>query len=669
MPDERSGEVRARNLDLFRAASEPLHDHLLATEPAPGDDGPPPLDADRPRGMHRFSGYLPDIARLDTYSFDFLKAARERARDQGIAFFDTPRSAECYVLIVLGVGNGRELCSLVDYAKPHFVVIVEPDMQAMWRTLYDFDWSTLFDALHEREVEIQFMFTPDADGITSDLWRIIRRFNPCCADGLTVAAIDHPELAARIMDNLYDQSYLIGANLGFFYDELLMQTNTYKNLTGGTRHLFRRRAERDPGLAAFVVGSGPSLDWALPAIRRHAGDAVVISAGSALRPLLKGGVMPDFQIEIENLEVTPVVETAAAERDLASLHLVTSSTVDPTVLEKFQNVVFFLRHELSPYVLLFGTPESTFKFPGPTVANAALCFAQELGFRDIYLFGCDMDSMYPDRHHSDEAYHNLPGVDFRATKNEIRVEANYGGVSFTNLGLFTALDNLKGAITLHGPGVRTYNCSDGALVAGAHPLRPDQIELAAAGGGRKADAVAGIVESFIHTDPAGFADAWPHRELAAAIDAYAEQLTQRLEAIDDFTDLAFWRPLMDFFRPDVGYFDTAGKSTDMAVNYLFRGTLLTCLMFFHYYHGRVADPAHVQRFGDIARTALLERLAEMRTTALDILARPQPKDPPPHGSHLAPEGSVIAEGLRIPRNAPCPCGSGRRYKACHGRIA
>jgi len=668
MPDKETGAVRSRNLELFRAASELLHDHLLSAEPTSAEEELPPLDDDRPRGMHRFSGYLPDIARLDTYTFDFLKAAREQARDEGIAFFDVPRSSESYVLIVVGVGDGKELCSIVEHAKPHFVVIVEPDMKAMWRTIDDFDWSILFDALHERGTEIQFMFNTSADAITSDLWRIIRRFNPCSADGLTVVANDHPELVLDILDNLHDQSYLIGANLGFFYDELLMQSNTYKNFTRRQQHVFRRRAERDPGLAAFVVGSGPSLDWALPAIREHAGHAVVISAGSALRPLLKGGVMPDFQIEIENLEVTPVVETAAAEQDLSALHLVTSSTVDPTVLEKFQNIVFFLRHELSPYVMLFGTPESTFKFPGPTVANAALCFAQELGFRDIYLFGCDMGSMYPDRHHSDEAYHNLPGVDFKATKNDIRVKANYGGVSFTNIGLYTALDNLKGAITLHGPGVRYFNCSDGGFVDGAEPTKPEDIDLAASQEREKAAAVAEIVEDFIHTDPEGFADAWPNREIEAEIADYAGELTQRLDAIEDFTDLAFWRDLMDFFRPDIGYFDTADKSTHMAINYLFRGSLLTCLMFFHYYHGRVADAAHVQRFGEIARDALKDRLEEMRRVALDMLAQPQPKEPPPFGSHLAPEGSVIAEGLRIPRNAACPCGSGQRYKACHGRV-
>jgi preprotein translocase subunit SecA len=29
----------------------------------------------------------------------------------------------------------------------------------------------------------------------------------------------------------------------------------------------------------------------------------------------------------------------------------------------------------------------------------------------------------------------------------------------------------------------------------------------------------------------------------------------------------------------------------------------------------------------------------------------------------------IREGQKIGRNDPCPCGSGRKYKHCHGRLA
>ncbi|MEM6284227.1 MAG: SEC-C metal-binding domain-containing protein, partial [Chloroflexota bacterium] len=30
-------------------------------------------------------------------------------------------------------------------------------------------------------------------------------------------------------------------------------------------------------------------------------------------------------------------------------------------------------------------------------------------------------------------------------------------------------------------------------------------------------------------------------------------------------------------------------------------------------------------------------------------------------------GQVVREGRKIGRNEPCPCGSGKKYKRCHGK--
>lgn len=32
-------------------------------------------------------------------------------------------------------------------------------------------------------------------------------------------------------------------------------------------------------------------------------------------------------------------------------------------------------------------------------------------------------------------------------------------------------------------------------------------------------------------------------------------------------------------------------------------------------------------------------------------------------------GHAIPEGVRVGRNDPCPCGSGKKYKQCHGKLA
>jgi preprotein translocase subunit SecA len=39
-----------------------------------------------------------------------------------------------------------------------------------------------------------------------------------------------------------------------------------------------------------------------------------------------------------------------------------------------------------------------------------------------------------------------------------------------------------------------------------------------------------------------------------------------------------------------------------------------------------------------------------------------------HGAHAAPE--PLGDNVpKVGRNDPCPCGSGKKYKQCHGKIA
>jgi preprotein translocase subunit SecA len=39
------------------------------------------------------------------------------------------------------------------------------------------------------------------------------------------------------------------------------------------------------------------------------------------------------------------------------------------------------------------------------------------------------------------------------------------------------------------------------------------------------------------------------------------------------------------------------------------------------------------------------------------------------GSMIAPAGAPQQEGPRVGRNDPCPCGSGKKFKHCHGQLS
>jgi len=61
---------------------------------------------------------------------------------------------------------------------------------------------------------------------------------------------------------------------------------------------------------------------------------------------------------------------------------------------------------------------------------------------------------------------------------------------------------------------------------------------------------------------------------------------------------------------------------------------------------------------------------EMRATGTD--GRPSPVRPRParrpNGADGEPRLAARAPWAGTPRNAACPCGSGRKFKHCHGRV-
>jgi preprotein translocase subunit SecA len=56
----------------------------------------------------------------------------------------------------------------------------------------------------------------------------------------------------------------------------------------------------------------------------------------------------------------------------------------------------------------------------------------------------------------------------------------------------------------------------------------------------------------------------------------------------------------------------------------------------------------------------------------DEPARPRPQRVQmSHGEDPAPNAGASSQARsdKVPRNAPCPCGSGKKYKKCHGATA
>ncbi|HMN45001.1 MAG TPA: preprotein translocase subunit SecA [Povalibacter sp.] len=68
------------------------------------------------------------------------------------------------------------------------------------------------------------------------------------------------------------------------------------------------------------------------------------------------------------------------------------------------------------------------------------------------------------------------------------------------------------------------------------------------------------------------------------------------------------------------------------------------------------------------RQARLERAMRFQHAAPEQITAPQPPEPLP-GEEPAPVSQFVRETKKVGRNEMCPCGSGKKYKHCHGMLA
>ncbi len=80
---------------------------------------------------------------------------------------------------------------------------------------------------------------------------------------------------------------------------------------------------------------------------------------------------------------------------------------------------------------------------------------------------------------------------------------------------------------------------------------------------------------------------------------------------------------------------------------------------------------HVEAVREDERRQPTRMRQERRQIPMAQMTAPPAVDPAADGDGVAgePEQVVVEQAVsdKIPRNAPCPCGSGRKYKQCHGR--
>ena len=208
-----------------------------------------------------------------------------------------------------------------------------------------------------------------------------------------------------------------------------------------------------------VVANGKSLERNIPFIKKNQNSMIIISVGTALRPLMKEGIQSDFHIEQERIDL--LIE---ALKDILPEYngiFIGSNVVNPQIFEMAKNPFMYIREGFT-FERFYPRP---LVFSSPIVGNAGVAFAANFT-KEIYLCGMDLGFRLGEKKHSKNSFYDS----LKDTQKEgIKIKGNFSDDIYTD-SLFLS-SKLAIQRLIKAKNLKVYNLSDGAYIENSIPLK------------------------------------------------------------------------------------------------------------------------------------------------------------------------------------------------------
>ncbi|MBC8157766.1 MAG: motility associated factor glycosyltransferase family protein [Alphaproteobacteria bacterium] len=555
------------------------------------------------RNPFRVNFSPPDSKSLDRVAGSFTYRTMKRAVEAGMTFTPVSTSKESFFLFVFGVGLGGHIEPMVEATKCRGLFIVEPNLEFIHHSLFVFDWVALFDRFSDDEKFILLSVGTDYKKISHDVRNFVRGSSVSFFDGALTYSHYPNSVMEMARQRIQADASLFMSGLGFLEDEFVMVGNSFKNLKDYDSYIYKRNTKQR-SLPTFVIGSGPSIDKCFDVIRANQDNAVIISCGTALGVLLANGIVPDFQVEMERVEVVYDILSGHAENyDISDVCLVATTTIDPRVPPLFSKKVLYFRKGLSSWDIFSPGEEASLVQVSPIVANAGFSFALETGSREIYLFGVDCGSRQHERHHADQSEYRPGGKVEWGQRYSIERPGNFGGSVHTHEIFVWSRENLEGSIRAFKRGLTCYNCSDGMAIDGAVPKVPKAVSLPEASD--KAAELEGIFNGFTLYSREEFDRYWGARNWPDEIEKICDQLIELCDEKDDDYPLRY---VVKMYKALTQSSDR-GEAAELL---MIRGSIFMIMITVGYYYSRLVDRDREQEFLELLSSELKVILGEIR---------------------------------------------------------
>lgn len=372
---------------------------------------------------------------------------------------------------ICGIGLGYHLSELIRRKKISYMTIYEPHVDLFFTSLFTIPWQLIFKYFNARGKGINLVLggTPD-EAIKNNMVFISQKLMPLTCYFYQLNHLNSDKIKKVIAkEPQSDAVEREQADAGWYEDQVTGFYLSARNIKIGNK-FYSGKTTKD-SFRAFVVGSGPSLNETIGYIKQHQNDAVIFSCGSAITPLLKAGIIPDYEVIQERLWHFPKHEEKHDLDLVKKISLLKLNVVSPKTDKYYKEILVFQKFR-DPGSSLLGDNYSVTTAVNPTVTNAGTAICAALGAREIYLFGVDYGApLHSEKMHAANTIHDeITPDDSVESTTDFDLPGNLGSVIRTTTVLSWSLQTTELKIAEY-PNIKWFNVGEGALIKGATPMK------------------------------------------------------------------------------------------------------------------------------------------------------------------------------------------------------
>lgn len=325
-------------------------------------------------------------------------------------------------VFLLGIGSGAYVKALVQNTEKDVNVLVyEPSLHLFLTALREIDLS---EEIENRPIAFIVKGINDSE------------FEPVMNKILVFENLEfmkeevHPNYKELFADELVEklkllrkktESMLVNYNTGILFSKNIVQNlfNNMKYVCQGfhTKKLSEVIPYDGP---AILIAAGPSLNKNIQELKKAKNKAFLLAVDTALKPLLKAGIVPDAFITIDANKLLNLVEMEGVEQ----IPVIAPPCAVYTILKKQKAPKIFYNdgYVLSNHIYAMNQKEFPNVATGGSVACSGFSLLYKMGFDTIILVGQDL-AYTGNKSHADGTFREeMPEEN---TRNMFMVKGNY----------------------------------------------------------------------------------------------------------------------------------------------------------------------------------------------------------------------------------------------------